>query len=353
MGKYYLFLLFILLSWEVRAQGQVEYIAELDTNYIMIGDQVGLQMKVIADPGIQVVFPHLQDTVAKGVEIISGPVRDSIREKDGRMLFRERYLITAFDSGVYVLPAMPIRIERAEYNNIVRTDPLMLVVNTYTVDPEKNFDIVMPVGAPWTLAEILPYLVWYFPVMLLVAIAMLILIWVKSRKRKQGSDGKPVIPPYVLAMQALNTIKEEKLWQQGRVKDYYTQLTDAIRSYMEGELSIAAMEQTTSEIMEELEDHPDVDPQERRNVVELLQSADLVKFAKMLPLADESARDLNTAFDFVNHTHDIVQKKKAEEAARKEKEEEEARIRAEAEAAATASQAVQNGGMPEKRETNE
>ena len=93
----------------LKAQSR-EYAAELDTNYIMIGDQINFRMKVKAEPGLKIVFPQLKDTLAKGVEIISGPVRDSIKEKDGRILVQESYVITSFDSGVFMIPPMPIEI---------------------------------------------------------------------------------------------------------------------------------------------------------------------------------------------------------------------------------------------------
>ena len=144
----------------LKAQ-HVEYGVALDTNYMMIGDQQHLTFKAKVDPGVRIVFPRLQDTVVHGLEIISGPVRDSVKEKDGRWLLEEKYVVTAFDTGVYVVPPQPITIESQEYNNIVRTDPVGLVVNTFQVDPQKgNYDIVMPYAAPWTFAEILPYLWW-------------------------------------------------------------------------------------------------------------------------------------------------------------------------------------------------
>lgn len=192
----------------VRAQN-VEYIAELDTNYMMIGDQIHLKMKVKADPGVRVVFPVLKDTIVNGVEVISGPVRDSIREKDGRMLIQEAYLITSFDSGVYRIPSLPIQVEKESYNNVLRTDPMQLIVNTYAVDQQKgNYDIVMPIVTPWTFAEILPYLLW-----VLLGLVILLLVWWIIKKRRANkplfATEKPAIPPYDLAMKALNEIKEE------------------------------------------------------------------------------------------------------------------------------------------------
>ena len=78
---------------------------------------------------------------------------------------------------------MPIEIQQESYNNTLRTDPLHLIVNTFVVDQQKgNYDIVMPLAAPWTFAEILPYLLWT----LLGIVVILLVVWIikvrKSRK---------------------------------------------------------------------------------------------------------------------------------------------------------------------------
>ena len=179
----------------LKAQNR-EYSAEIDTNYIMIGDQIHFRMKVKAEPGVKVAFPQLKDTIAQGIEIISGPVRDSIVEKDGRVLVQESYVITSFDSGVFVIPPMPIEIQQESYNNTLRTDPLHLIVNTFVVDQQKgNYDIVMPLAAPWTFAEILPYLLWT----LLGIVVILLVVWIiKVRKSRKSLFHHEKPGPYVI-----------------------------------------------------------------------------------------------------------------------------------------------------------
>ena len=319
----------------LKAQSR-EYSAELDTNYIMIGDQINFRMKVKAEPGLKIVFPQLKDTLTKGVEIISGPVRDSIKEKDGRMLVQESYVITSFDSGVFMIPPMPIEVQQESYNNTLRTDPLELIVNTFVVDPQKgNFDIVMPLAAPWTFAEILPYLLWT----LLGVVIILLVIWIiKVRKLRKTLFGheKPAIPPYVLAMKALEEIKKEKLWQSGKTKEYYTQLTDTIRNYLDGELGISAMEQTSFETLQELEKRDQVDAKQRGKLADMFETADYVKFAKAEPLQDENVRNLDIAYDFVKETNDVIREaneKERLERELKEQQEKEAAEKAAAEAA--------------------
>ena len=340
-GRLILLLLVLLCGvGGVKAQN-VEYIAEVDTNYIMIGDQIHFRMKVLAEPGARVNFPVLKDTLAKGIEIVSGPVRDSVEERDGRMLIEESYVITSFDTGVYVLPSVPIQVLREDFNNVLRTDPIQLIVNTYVVDLQKGYnDIVMPKSAPWTFGEILPYVLW---VLLGLAVVALIVWIVRKRKRHEPifANVKPAVPPYELAIQALEEIKKEKLWQSGKTKEYYTRLTDAIRAYLNGELGISAMEQTSFETLRDLEKNKNVTKEQREKLAMMFETADFVKFAKAEPLPNENESNLNIAYGFVNETNETIreqeekarQEAEAKERARREQEEKEARAGQEAEQA--------------------
>lgn len=305
--KQILLSVFLLLGVASLSAQNIEYGVGLDTNYMLIGDQQHLTFKVKSEPGIRIVFPQLQDTVVQGVEIISGPVRDSVKGKDGRWLFEEKYVITAFDTGVYMIPPMPITVEGEEYNNVLRTDPVAFVVNTYEVDAEKgNYDIVMPYAAPWTFAEILPYLLWT-----LLGVAIILLgwwLWQRHKKNKPlFAAKKEEIPPYVKAIRSLDEIKGNKLWQAGNEKEYYTRLTDTVRQYLDDQFAIPAMEQTTGETMRSLDGCREVEAKEREKVADMLTTADYVKFAKFTPLQDENARYLDSAYDFVNQTHQRLQ----------------------------------------------
>lgn len=342
-------ILFLSLCGGVLKAQNTEYGAMIDTTYMMIGDQQHLTLQVKGDAGIKVNFPLLRDTVSRGIEIISGPLRDSVKESDGRWLFRETYVITAFDTGVYMIPSLPIQIENQDYNNVLRTDPLGFVVNTYEVDPQKgNYDIVMPYGAPWTLAEILPYILWT-----LLGLAVIGGVWWFIAQRRKNrplfAPKKEEIPPYVKAIQSLDGIKAEKLWQTGKEKEYYTKLTDTLRQYLDDEFQIPAMEQTSAETVKAVSACPLVDVSDRERMTDMLATADFVKFAKYTPLQDESARYLDTAYDFVNNTHQRLQQELSEQRQREEEAEKERRNREEAQAVPeteAAGKAAEENGKP-------
>ena len=304
----------------------LEYGVELDTNYMLIGDQQRLTFKVRSDEEARILFPQLKDTVVNGVEIISGPRRDSVWEKDGKWVLTEQYVITAFDTGVYVIPPMPITIKGAEFDNVLRTDPIAFAVNTYEIDPQKgNYDIVMPYAAPWNLAEILPYLLWSLLGLAVIAAAWY--LWQRHKKHKPlFMPPKEVIPPYVQAIRSLDSIKDEKLWQPGNEKEYYTRLVDTVRAYLDGEFGISAMEQTSTEILRDMEKCDKIEATECEKIKDMLTTADYVKFAKFTPLQDENARYLDSAYDFVNTTHQRLEAEIAEE---QRKEEEKRKLQAE------------------------
>ncbi len=333
--KYILLFLFLLPFAGVLKAQNIEYGVMVDTTYMLIGDQQHLTFRVKGEPGMRIRFPELKDTVVRGVEIISGPVTDYVREADGQWLYEEKYVITAFDTGIYVIPPMPITVEGKEYNNVLRTDAVAFAVNTYQVDPQKgNYDIVMPYAAPWTFAEILPYVLWS-----LLGLAFLGIAWWLWRRHKKNrplfTPKKEEVPPYVIAIRSLDEIKGNKLWQAGYEKEYYTRLTDTVRQYLDDELGIPAMEQTSGETLRSLEQCPEVESRERERMAEMLTTSDYVKFAKYTPLQDENARYLDLAYDFVNVTHKRIQaekaeqQKQAEEEARRKEEEEKARAEAE------------------------
>ncbi len=312
----YILLLIVLFGWgtgRVFAQN-IEYGAELDTTYMMIGDQQHLRFLLKSDEAVSVRFPQLKDTVVGGVEIIAGPERDSVQGKDGKWLFRESYVITAFDTGVYVIPSYAITLENGDYNNVLRTEPLGFAVNTYKVDEQQgNYDIVAPLQTPLNFAEILPWLLWIAGGLAVAALIVWYIIRRKKNKPLFAAEKKVYVPPYVVAIKKLERLKEEKLWQAGKTKEYYTRLTDAVRQYVADELQIPAMEQTSFETVQALERNTLVDARDAEKIAGLLQEADFVKFAKSTPLPEENMKNLDIAYDFLQHTNERLKSSREEE----------------------------------------
>jgi hypothetical protein len=164
-------------------------------------------------------------------------------------------------------------------------------------------DIKMPYGAPVTLKEVTPYIL---GVMLIGAIIFLILYSIKRKKKNKpffAMPVKPKEPPHIIALRELDRIKNEKIWQKEKIKQYYSEVTDVLRNYIEERFEIPAMEQTTHEILESFKYRRDLLGEKSfQNLSQILSLADLVKFAKYKPLPDDNNLTLVNSYFFVNET---------------------------------------------------
>lgn len=279
--------------------------ARLDTNKILIGDQIKLNISFSMPLDYRVIWPFFQDTLTRDLEIISQTPVDTMKsESDNLVNIFQSITITSFDSGRYYIP--PIRIQYQPINDTsfseVSSIPLWLEVQTMEVDTTKAIKAIKPpLGAPFSIREILPWIL-----MALVAIIItLIIVYVVTRiKRKQpvfALRPKPVLPPDIIAIEGLQKLKAKKLWQAGKVKDYYTELTDILRTYIEDSIDVQAVEMTTDEIIDGLKG-TEIENSSIEKLFETLVLADLVKFAKEKPMPLENEKCMNSGIDFINET---------------------------------------------------
>jgi len=298
----FLFSCFTLFSANSLLAQETKVFATVDTNKLLVGDQTYLRLTVENKSGFTLEWPVFSDTAIKGIEIVKRFSPDTIGKfKDGYKI-QQKFLITSFDSGQHDIPAFKIVSNSVSAHDSLNSNPVSIWVTTLPVDTAKAiFDIKKPYGAPITFKEILPYIGIGLGILLLVLLA----IYIIRRLKKQ----KPLIPSrvitepaHVTALRNLDVLKEEKLWQQGQVKNYYTKLTDIIRIYIEGRFDVPAMEQTSDEILFSLKKISIEDESCFSALREILILADLVKFAKALPLPDENESNILNAYLFVNHT---------------------------------------------------
>lgn len=303
-------LIILFFVWStVDSKAQVEAHITLDSNYILIGDQINMTIAVSSPTDYVVDWPQLNDTIIAAIEILKKSKIDSSYSADNnRLLLKQTIRITSFDSGYYAIPPIPIKYKGPDGLLVqqTETEALLLEVNNVPVNMEEDIkDIKAPIAAPYTFREALP---WIIGLLLSIAIGFAVYYYIKKRKKDEPvfkATSKPKIPPHRLALDALDNLRHKKVWQSGLIKDYHTELTDIVREYISSRFYIPAHEMTTDEILEALNGTATND-QVKQKIRQTFTMADLVKFAKMQPLPLEHDTSLNNAVDFVNETMHIV-----------------------------------------------
>ncbi len=301
-------LLILMLTTFVVVRGQnmmpLKASASLDTTAIMIGDQIGLNLALKVPAGSQVIWPALNDTLVPHVEIMKRGKTDSIL-KNNMLNLKRRLTITSFDSGYFNITPMKfqVRLPGSSKIDTVSTQDLFLQVYTPRVDTSKAFKPIQgPLAEPYTLDEILPWIL----LGLLVIAGVVFLVWYLRRRKKNqplfARKPRPKLPPYQEAIQRLEEVRLSRMWQAGKLKAYHSAITDIMRDYFARRFSFDAREMTTGEIVQNLTKQPEVNKEALTKVQNTFELADLVKFAKLTPSALENDTSLNYCIDFVNET---------------------------------------------------
>jgi hypothetical protein len=302
--KYILISLILFTSLNPVIAQQVKVSSSLERDSIWLGDQIRMILVAEYPIGTKLTFPQLKDSLGNGVEVVSRSARDSSKLDSGTLQMRQSYIITAFDSGPHPIKPFLFVWQTTIIPDTIRSNSLTLFVKVPNVDLKKGFaDIKKPYGAPVTFKEIAP---WIMGIILLATIIFLIIYAINRRKKNIplfSLPVKPKLPPHVVALSELDKLKEEQLWQHDKVKDYYTRLTDILRVYLEEQYSVPAMEQTTYEILSEFKgENSQIKGKLFTGLQKTLDTADLVKFAKYTPLADENHFVLVQAYNLVEET---------------------------------------------------
>ncbi len=293
-----------LLSLAVVPVGaQVTVEAKIDSTRIFIGQQVGLSLEVSADAGKNVEFARFDSLqqIIPGLEVVRSEKTDTQLLNDGkRMVLTKKYVVTSFDSALYYIPPMTVKVDGKEY----KSKNLALKVVTFNVDTTKVDSIFgfKPEMKPQFSWDDWTPVIWMSVVFLLL-LAALVYVFVRLVTNKpimRRVRFRQHIAPHKLAMQMIERIKEDNLVQSGDSKEYYTQLTDTLRQYISQRFGFNAMELTSGEIIGRLE--AEDDKEALGELKDLFQTADLVKFAKYSTLINENDRNLVAAIEYINQT---------------------------------------------------
>jgi len=295
-------LVFISIINSVYAQ-QLKVNAKLDTNLIMIGDQLKFNIIVEQNRDVHVEFPIFTDTITKNIEIVERSDVDTTFLTERLIRLNKEYLITSFDSGFHVIPALKFPFVLNSIKDTIESRPQVLQVYTFQIDSVQGIaDIKPPINTPITFKEALPYAGYSFGIITVI----LLIIWLLLKYFRK--EATPIIrrkvkePAHVIALSELDKLKDKKLWQQDKYKEYHSELTDIIRRYIEDRFTVPAMEQTSDEIFSAFEKSSDLSKSNTDILTQMLTLADFVKFAKLRPTPEDNDKSLSDAYNFVVNT---------------------------------------------------
>lgn len=287
--------------------------AKLDSANLLMGKMTTLQLSVSQPKGVKGSFPLLSKMREDGIIPLCGdsvelraPSRIDTVESSGSIDIVYQIPLQAFDSGYYRLPEFVY----VSGGDSVRSNSVSFKVYPVQAKADTPINDYAGVAKPdgWSPLDYLPDWVidfWWLLIIILAAIGVSLYAMRKYRRQGYIIPKKPEPTPYEVAVSGLAKLKEKKLWEQGMEKEYFTELTEILRTYLYRRFGINAMEMTSREILDSLSKNPEL-KDKRQYFRQILDMADFVKFAKVRPLPDDNVLAFDNARRFVEETKPVV-----------------------------------------------
>ena len=311
--------LLVLMGFVAAAQSETPTVrARIEPDSLFIGDQFDFVIEVEKDLVQTTLFPEFTPAKEGMIELVEVMPIDTL-ERDGRRLkIAQRYRLAAFQEGLINMgkPGV-LYADKNIVDTLYATDSLVLKVGTFQIDSTSQsiYDLKPQLTLKFKLAEIRGYIAWGLLIALLVALATYGLhryLEARGRHLKDLFKPAPPEPPHVVAIKALEALHHQKLWQNNKHKLYYSTLTDILRTYIAGRWEVGAMEMTSDEIITAMRQE-ELPEKARMDLTSVLMDADLVKFAKFTPEAEQNESDYTKVYYFVEETKPVEVNPEAEE----------------------------------------
>ena len=284
--KIKLYIFFLLISTFVCAQ-QKRVTTSVDSTKVKIGAQINLTFKTTVDTLSKVAFP--EGKLFGSLEVLESYPTDTIKENEKYQLIK-KYGLTQFDSGKYTIPSLKVIINSKPF----ATDSVLVEILPVVVDTLKQhmYDIKDISTVPNDYSN------WWIYLLILIGIAGIgyLIYYLIKKNRKPLEEEIVYASPIEKATAHLKSLEKKSLVERGEVKEYYSELTDIARTYIEEAIEIPAMESTTDELISAfkiaiVKKKLSLTEETIKNLEKVLKQADLVKFAKSKPLEFEIADD--------------------------------------------------------------
>lgn len=294
----YILILFITLSLNLKAQN-IQVFADTDSTEYIVGDYIHYTLEIKYPKGVKVTVPSVKDSI-NNLEFIKE--EPTVKQESGSEVYElHKYIFSKYDSSDVTIPSYNIAYSTDGTNvKYAKVNPVKIVVKTIEIDPQAGIqDVKKPIRIP---------LDW----MTILIIALIILIIVLSaflgyryyKKKHAPLEQKKIkvtILPYQKALVQLHQLEDKKLWQQGKIKSYHSEITGIIRDYFEDRFHFDALEMTTPEIIDNLKSRSvTLDVVDKAE--EFLNNADMVKFAKFQPMPTVNEAMMKEAYFIVDNT---------------------------------------------------
>jgi len=308
------------------ANGKIALEAKVDKNKIMIGDLIQYSIVVTRDENVNVEMPDL------GANLGAFEIRDysdpEPEKRNGEIIQRREYSISTYDIGDYEIP--PVTVQYSVGGDSVwkelTTENIKITVESLKPSEAGDIrDIKPPLEIERDWMRIIRFVA---AGVIIVLIGILVFIYIK--RRREGKSflpyrEKPKRPPHEIALEELEQLLDEQLLEQGQIKQFYIRISEIIRRYIEGRFFIVAIEMTTTQLIDNMNE-AEIEHEDIRLVEDFLMQCDLVKFAKYIPTSEENQKVIDQAFELINKTKFIIEPETTTEQEAEPKPEEQAEM---------------------------
>ncbi len=259
-----------------------------DKKEILIGEQVRLKIKAILPAGSYSLknWFSLPDSIPH-FEIVETGKTDTLLNKDNSKVIEQTIVFTSFDSGKWVFPSLPISFVNLAGQPVTRfkTDSIVIHVSYSPADSTDQLRDIKPI----ILVSVTDYNWVYITAGIIVLLLILILLyryWKKKRKLIPG-DSLAKLSPYQEAMQEINRLAKFNLQDAAAVKMYHSKIAEIFKRYAGRKQNKNLLNKTTGDLLIIMSEK-NMSAGNLSNLATVLRCSDVVKFAKYLPLPDES-----------------------------------------------------------------